>query len=105
MQRTHFGQYQLCMLEWLETHPLLLLLLFFSLSLSQIPEQAETFTVVLTAVSGDGNISPLNTEASLVIRQNDDPISFNGSFVEASEGDTVLFTIARGGQANGTCIN
>ena len=84
---------------------LFLFFLSLSLSLSQIPEQAETFTVVLTAVSGDGSISPLNTEASLVIRQNDDPISFNGSFVEASEGDAVLFTIARGGQANGTCIN
>ena len=60
--------------------------------------------MALTAVSGDGSISPLNTMASLVIRQNDDPISFNSSFVEASEGDAVLFTIARGGQANGTCI-
>ena len=60
--------------------------------------------MVLTAVSGDGRLALLNTEASLVIRQNDDPISFNGSSVEASEGDTVLFTIARGGQANGTCI-
>ena len=60
--------------------------------------------MVLTAVSSDGSISTLNNEASLVIRQNDDPISFNSSFVEASEGDTVLFTIARGGQANGTCI-
>ena len=78
--------------------------LSLSLSLSQIPEQAETFTVALTAVSGDGRLALLNTEASLVIRQNDDPISFNGSSVEASEGDTVVFTIARGGQANGTCI-
>ena len=60
--------------------------------------------MVLMAVSGDGRLALLNTEASLVIRQNDDPISFNGSSVEASEGDTVLFTIARGGQANGTCI-
>ena len=79
-------------------------LICFSLSLSQIPEQAEAFTVTLTAVSGDGRLALLNTEASLVIRQNDDPISFNGSSVEASEGDTVVFTIARGGQANGTCI-
>ena len=91
--------------NFLSSIVVVVVVVFFSLSLSQIPEQAETFTVVLTAVSGDGNISPLNTEASLVIRQNDDPISFNGSFVEASEGDTVLFTIARGGQANGTCIN
>ena len=55
----------------------------------------------LTSVSGDGELDTSSTEAQLTVLQNDDPINFQRSFLSSAEGDTVVFTLERGGQAEG----
>ena len=57
--------------------------------------------MVLTGVSGAARLSSVSTEASLVVRQNDDPINFNASSTQAAEGQTAVLTVTRGGQAIG----
>ena len=46
----------------------------------------------------------VNTEAELIILQNDDPIFFARSFVRASEGETLVVRVVRNGQAIDTAI-
>ena len=65
------------------------------------PEPAETYTVELTSASGGARLASTSITATLTILPNDDPIRFSSSFARASEGDTVTFTLVRGGQANG----
>ena len=72
---------------------------------SQVPEGNETLTVQLTTVSGDGRLAAgLLIQASLTILHNDDQINFDQSVLTADEGDRAIFTINRGGQANGVCV-
>lgn len=59
------------------------------------------FTIRLGVVSGDGQLANTATETQLTVLQNDDPINFQNSSLSASEGDTVVFTVQRGGQAEG----
>ncbi len=68
----------------------------------QMPEAAEVFTVRLVTASGAAALSPSDTQTSLTVAQNDDPISFTRSFVQAAEGEVAEFMVARGGQAIGT---
>ena len=67
----------------------------------EVPEAAESYTVQLQSVIGDGRLASSDTTASIVILQNDDPIRFDTSFNRAQEGETVTFNLIRGGQANG----
>lgn len=66
-----------------------------------IPEANETYTIRLSGVSGDGRLADTATTATLVILQNDDPIRFSSSVSQVEEGDTAVFILERGGQANG----
>ena len=49
--------------------------------------------------SGDGRLDSTNTEAELIILQNDDPIAFTMGLVTAVEGDVLAVRVVRGGQA------
>ncbi len=60
--------------------------------------------MVLTLEPGDARIADDNFISTLTVRQNDDPINFNGSFVEVREGESAVFSVVRGGQANGMFI-
>lgn len=65
------------------------------------PEPAESYTVELSSVTGDGRLASSATMAVVTILQNDDPIRFDSSFAQVREGETATFTLIRGGQANG----
>ena len=65
------------------------------------PEAAENFNVVLTIASGEGRLASSSVSSTIIILQNDDPIRFDRSFAQVQEGETVTFTLIRGGQANG----
>jgi hypothetical protein len=68
----------------------------------QVPEGNETLSVQLISASGDGRLAAgMLIQASLTVLHNDDPVSFAQSVVVAEEGETAVFTINRGGQANG----
>ncbi len=67
----------------------------------QMPEAAEVFTVRLVTASGAAALSQSDTQTSLTVAQNDDPISFTRSFVQVAEGEVAEFMVARGGQAAG----
>lgn len=48
-------------------------------------------------------ISDVGNIATLTVRQSDDPISIDPAnlYVSGNEGETVSFTVIRGGRANG----
>ena len=50
-------------------------------------------------ITGDGRLDSTNTEAELIILQNDDPIAFAVGFVTADEGEMLAVRVERGGQA------
>ena len=55
-------------------------------------------------ISGDGRLDSVNTEAELIILQNDDPIFFARSFARANEGERLAVRVERNGQAIDTAI-
>ncbi len=69
-----------------------------------ISEGDETFSILLSEVSGGGRLATSATAASLTILQNDDPVFLDGSVFLLQEGDTHMLTLIRGGQANGDLL-
>lgn len=65
------------------------------------PEPDETYSIELSSVSGEARLASSSTTATVTILQNDDPIRFGESSVLVQEGETAIFTLIRGGQANG----
>lgn len=57
--------------------------------------------MVLTSASGDARTASDLFTANITVRQNDDPINFTSNYSEVEEGATAVFSVARGGQANG----
>ncbi len=66
-----------------------------------MPEAAEVYTVRLVGATGAAALATSDTQTTLTIAQNDDPVSFAASFVQAAEGDVANFIVSRGGQALG----
>ena len=72
-----------------------------SISSVKVPEDDIRYTVALTDVSGDGELSSSSTQARLTVRHNDDPINLRDTALEAFEGETLEIVVTRGGHASG----
>ena len=65
----------------------------------EIPEKNESFSIQLTKVTGEARLGA-QTQATLVIDKNDDPVFFSVAAVRVSEGQYANLTIVRGGDGD-----
>lgn len=63
---------------------------YFSLIVSQIPEDDEVFVVRLTGVAGGALLRPDASSVQLRIRRNDSPLRFSHSIVAVQESAGVI---------------
>ena len=89
-------------LEFIDSQHFVIVIIIHFIFIFQVPEGNETLSVQLISASGDGRLAAgLLIQSSLTVLHNDDPVSFAQSVVMAEEGERAVFTINRGGQANG----
>ena len=69
-----------------------------------ITEGAEFYNILLAVASGEGRVDPSGAMATVTIQQNDDPVSFERSFLQVEEGGVAVFTVSRAGQATGELV-